>query len=470
MKIVYIIIVSLLIVIQSGCRKLIKIEPPSNLLTTKAVFETPEQAKSALAAIYYRMVNGSSAFSSGQLTLYAGLSADEFLLFDPNNQVYGEFYRNDILPNNNSLRNIFWAYTYQLIFQTNAVLENVPKANFSDSIKNEMLGESSFLRAFCYFYLVNMFGPVPIISTTNWQKTNLLSRNSEMEVYNFIEADLANARERLSKRFSALGGERTIPNYYAAAALLARVYMFQKKWEEAGRLSSEVISATNSFSLVTVDKIYSPNNNEAIWQLKQQNTQSNLFSSPEGRIFIPRLKNSAIIPVVYLYSEFLDSFEMGDRRKVAWVDSTRLTTNKLTYYYPYKYKIGNGQTGSNYAEYHTVLRLSEQFLIRAESRMNQGKLREAIDDLNVVRLRAGLTNLDYSSDMENVKAKLIKERSIEMFAEWGCRWFDLKRWGLTDKALSRIQNKNWKETDGLYPIPVSEIATNPNLTQNPGYE
>lgn len=470
MKQRYLIQIITMLVLTVGCTKLIRIDPPSNVLTTGEVFENPGQAQSAISGIYYRMVNDASAFSSGRITLYAGLSADEFILFDPNNPVYSQFYRNQLLSNNASVGNIFWAYSYRLIFQTNAIIENVEKSNFDDVIKNEMLGQAHFLRAFCNFYLVNLFGGVPIIRTTNWQKTNLVTRKSINEVYSSIIEDLNIARQMLQKQFLGTAGERIVPNYYAATALLARVSLYRTNWEEAEKLSTEIISASDLFSLVSADKIFTPSNREAIWQLKQQNLQTNLFASPEGILFIPRIKNSNISPTVYLYQTFMDQFQLGDERKGVWIDSTVLTTTKLAYYYPFKYKVGNGQTGSAFTEYHTVMRLAEQYLVRAEARLNMMQTDAAIDDLNIIRLRAGLGKLDYTSNIEEIRAELIKERRIELFAEWGHRWFDLKRWGMTDSILLPLKKETWDPTDTLYPVPVSEIKINPNLTQNPGYQ
>lgn len=469
MKYIYTILLVTLMGALPGCSKMIKIDPPSNVLTTSEVFETPGQAQSALAGIYYRMVNDASTFSAGRITLFAGLSADEFILFDPNNQLYSQFYNNELISSNGSVGTVFWRYTYRLIFEANSIIENVEKANFRDSIKAELVGQAYFLRAFCNFYLVNLFGDVPNIRTTNWQKTNLAERNTVDEMYTAIIEDLQQARLKLQKRFLATSGERIIPNYYAATALLARVYLYRKNWKEAELLSGEIIDATDLFSLVDVDKIYTPNNSEAILQLKQQNLQTNLFASPEGVLFIPRTKNSNLAPVVYLYPDFLNAIDLKDRRKTAWIDSTKLTTTKLVYYYPFKYKVGNGQTGSGYTEYHTVMRLSEQYLIRSEAMLNMMQLDAAIDNLNVIRQRAGLLKLDYTSDVKEIKTELMAERRIELFAEWGNRWFDLKRWGIAGEVLSGLKKNTWNDTDTLYPIPLSEIATNPNLTQNEGY-
>jgi hypothetical protein len=170
-----------------------------------------------------------------------------------------------------------------------------------------------------------------------------------------------------------------------------------------------------------------------------------------------------------LSSSLLGSFEQGDKRFTSWVDSTNYSG--IVYYSPYKYKIGSAQAspGGDYLEYYMVLRLAEQFLIRSEARVNLNNLTEAISDLNKIRQRAGLNLLPNTLAKQEVLDAIEKERRIELFAEWGHRWLDLKRWGKADAVLGPVKGSNWQITDKLYPIPQSELIVNPNLMQNPGY-
>ncbi len=120
-----------------------------------------------------------------------------------------------------------------------------------------------------------------------------------------------------------------------------------------------------------------------------------------------------------------------------------------------------------------VLRLAEMFLIRAEAiaRGNQGNLSTAIDDLNAIRHRAGLEYLPNTLNKEQVIAAVEQERQVELFAEWGHRWLDLKRTNRASVVLKTIPVKQPWEGDYqlLYPIPVEEIRDDYFLTQNPGY-
>ena len=158
----------------------------------------------------------------------------------------------------------------------------------------------------------------------------------------------------------------------------------------------------------------------------------------------------------------VSAFEPGDSRRLRWLDSVTYLGTK--YYYPAKYR----NTAASVTEYYTVLRLAEVFLVRAEARAQQNKLPEAVADINTVRVRAGLAPLLTTIGLPQVTAAIEAERRFELFAEWGHRWFDLKRWNRASAVLSPLKS-GWTEPDGLYPIPQDEIINNSFLTQNPGY-
>jgi hypothetical protein len=178
-----------------------------------------------------------------------------------------------------------------------------------------------------------------------------------------------------------------------------------------------------------------------------------------GGEFIP----ASTTPNVVLYDTLANTFEAGDQRKVNWTKS--MVYGGKTYYYPYKYKIRSGTSGN---EYHVVLRLAELYLIRAEARANQNNLSGALDDINQVRQRAGLSALSASITQADLLNALEHERWVELFTEWADRWFNLKRTGKADAVLPLIKPQ-WKPTQKLYPIPMSQLQANVNLVNNPGY-
>jgi len=165
--------------------------------------------------------------------------------------------------------------------------------------------------------------------------------------------------------------------------------------------------------------------------------------------------------------------EPADKRKT-WVRT--VTVSGKQYNSPYKYKLN---TSAPREEYNMVLRLAEQYCIRAEARAMLDQLPDAVNDLNTIRKRAGLADLTNITTQTRAIAAVEQERRIELFAEWGHRWFDLKRWPASrpthpnekriDEVMNALRPATWKTTAVLWPIPSTEIIRNPSLTQNEGY-
>jgi starch-binding outer membrane protein, SusD/RagB family len=184
-----------------------------------------------------------------------------------------------------------------------------------------------------------------------------------------------------------------------------------------------------------------------------------LLSSPQGGC-------CALSP------QLLNSFEPGDMRRIDWVDS--FYTSTASYYYPFKYKVKGGTAITTVTEYEMVLRLAEQYLIRAEANAQQGNTGAALYDLNVIRKRANLQNYSGATDESSLLTAILHERQVELFTEWGHRWLDLIRTGNGNSVMSLVtpQKGGTWNSDGyqlLYPIPQSELSVDYNLSQNSGY-
>jgi ABC-type uncharacterized transport system YnjBCD substrate-binding protein len=135
------------------------------------------------------------------------------------------------------------------------------------------------------------------------------------------------------------------------------------------------------------------------------------------------------------------------------------------FYYPYKYK--NRSVATSTAEYLVLLRVSEQYLVRAEARAQQDNIAGSKADLNIIRNRAGLPNTT-ANDKSTLLAAVGQESRVELFCEWGHRFFDLKRNGQISQVMSPLKPA-WRNASALLPIPQYERLNNPNLSQNLGY-
>jgi len=452
-----------------SCKKLVQISPSPSMLTIAQVFGSDDEATSAIAGLYSKMINTSSIiFGNGAITIYTGLSADEFALFNQTSSDQVQFQKNNLISSNLIANGSIWAPGYLNVYQANAVIEGLEAStSVSDSVKKELIGEAKFVRAFCNFYLTNLFGSIPLVTTTNWNNTNLLSRSDTSQVYKQIISDLLDAQAALPGDYSVGGGYRVRPNKWAATALLARTYLYLKDWDDANTQASSIIGNTSLYSLVpSLAHVFDANSTEAIWQLMLNPAILPYNATPEGNQLLPRNRTSQ--PFVYLTKQLLNAFENGDNRKATWTDSTKYLG--VVYYYPNKYTIGPGTrvVNGSVSQYYMMMRLAEQYLIRAEAEAQKGDIPDAESDLNTIRVRAGLAPVTRIAQTDLLDS-IAQERKVEFFSEWGHRWLDLKRTGMTSEVLSINKMDTVTNNDRLYPIPLSEIQKDPNLTQNNGY-
>jgi len=416
------------------------------------------------------------------MSLNAGLLSDELKYFSAGT-TQAEYYTNSLIASDNSTLTFLWLNAYNYLYQANAILANLQNNNALDKpVIKQLTGEAEFIRAFWLFYLTNCYGGIPMTVSTDYIINTSLTRTSQKDVYQQIITDLLDAQSKLNANFVnatdtvVTTTDRGRPTSWAATALLARTYLYNKDYPNAIIQASAVINQTSLFGLVTpLSNVFKANSGEAIWQLDIPLPTST--NTPDGNGFILQLtpvNNASTTNCSALSSELLGAFEPGDKRDSSWVNV--FSAGGVNYYYPFKYQV---YTGTAVTEDVMVLRLAEQYLIRAEAYAQQGKLSEAIADLNVIRIRAGLplSTLTSSSSQTDVLSAVLHERQVELFAEWGHRWFDLVRTNAVDTVLGApgnvCQSKGgfWAP-DGhqkLFPIPANEIFSDANLLQNEGY-
>jgi hypothetical protein len=454
----------LCIVILGSCDKITDVGGPATSITNGNVFQNDVTATSAVTGIYAKAMLPTISFLNGGVTIYTGLSADEFVSNGTNSTVL-EFMSNSLQSSNQVVRLNLWTPAYTLIYQANACIEGLNGSNsLSASTKKQLLGESYFIRAFIYFNLINLFGDVPLIVETNYEVNALLPRTNSTLVKGQIKQDLITAIGLLSSDYPT--ENRVRPNKWTALSLLARLNLYNENWADAENEASQVISS-GIYSLErSLQNVFLYNSKESIFQLMPVIKG---YNTTEGNQLIPGT-TAAAIPLCSLSPYLLNVFEPGDKRDSFWVG--RKPVDGIVYTYAYKYQQkANFTTSFVLMEYYTVLRLAEQYLIRAEARANQQNLNGAMEDIDTIRSRAGLPLLSITNPYigkEDLLIAIQKERQIELFAEWGNRWFDLKRTKQADVVLKNRKSA-WNSTDTLYPIPSTERIQNPNLTQNDGY-
>lgn len=464
----------------ASCKKLVEVGGPETSVNSGNIFNNDATAIGAATSLYLGMS------ASGVLTdisIKAGLSADELIYYpQARDPALAAYYQNN-LTSSNPDRASYWYVIYSNIYQINAAIEGLSSSKgLTPVVKERLIGEMKFMRAFFYFYLVNFFGDAPLVLSTDYTVNALITKSSASMIYDQIVKDLKEAQVLLSPHYMNAdlitaypngAEERVRPNKWAATALLARVYLFTDHWSDAEIQSSLIIENDTEYKLESLDQAFLKNNMESIWQLQPTNIG---YNTKDGNLFVLPPTGPSVFNPVYLSDEVLKVFENTDKRKAHWIGLVNV--DGIVYHFPFKYKLKQSNDASTPVnEYTTVFRLAEQYLIRAEARGRQGNLPGSIADLDKIRGRAGLELIgqikpDISKD--DLLTLILKERQRELFTEWGHRWLDLKRLEKVDEVMKVITLKKgnaagWKSYQQYYPIPLTELKANPNLTQISGY-
>lgn len=456
------ILVLALFLVGFSCEDFVQVPLPDSRISSGAVFQNDETAMAAANGIYRTLLqnHGLLGGTLGNVTFLTAMSSDELINYyaaDPR-----EEFANNTLTVNNSYINNMWAAAYKAIYETNAVIEGVEASTMlSPSVSQRIKGEALFIRALCHFYLVNLFGDIPLATTSDYRVTAKLTRTSQGDVYQQIITDLENAQILLPAQYYL--NQRTRPNKQVATALLARVHLYRINYEQAEQYATILIDDA-AYALEVPENTFLTTSTEAIWQLSQ--VIPNNF--PTADAFIFKIQNNFFQNS--LTTTVIESFEESDLRNSAWTG--QWINNEITYSYAHKYKERVAANNRDFKEYLVVLRLAEQYLIRAEARAHRGNLLGAVADLDKIRARAGLplvTDTNPTITKDQLLEKIMHERQIEFFCEMGHRWLDLKRTEKVDQVLAPVKS-NWSLHDALYPIPEMEMLSNPFLKpQNPGY-
>lgn len=481
-------IVTAISMLASSCKNWLEVPTPATSINAGNVFSSDGSAISAVTLIYAQMSSNTLSNYPSNVSnsaLGTGLRGDELVYHFKGVGALEQHYTNMLIsdPTTTGATYMPWVNTYNLIFSANAAIESLGVENkLTEKVRLQLLGESHFQRAYLYFYLVNLYGAVPLVLSTDPKVNETLPRTDEATVYAQIVTDLNEAVNLLGEEYAdkdllGVTNERVRPNRWAALALLARTYLYKKEYALAEQAAEKVLSQTGRFSLLAPDQVFLANSKETIWALQPvRKIGSQFVNAGESVIF--DLTSSGAVPRgfgslhhSYLSDMVYSQFETDDVRKTAWVGIYHETVTGKSYPFAAKYKT---VTSATIREYSVVIRLAELYLIRSEARLKQNNVSGAREDLNAIRRRAGLGNIT-SDDQTVVMQALIRERKSELFTEGCHRWFDMIRLGIIDEVMTPLTPvksdslATWDPDQKLLPVPENELRRNPNLIQNPGY-
>lgn len=432
---------------------------------------------------------------SGNLTLLPDLQTDLVYGINGNTNIYGDIWRwKDILATNTDIEAVYGSL-YEVINRCNFLLDrvdNVRKNTTDDTALDKLdqcCGEAYFARALAYSELIKLFckayesdedatNQLGVILSQHYRGDEEMKRSSLKDSYQFVLDDLDRAADllELEEDFSGVLYDTPYFNEYTVYALRARVALYMKKWDEAIKYSTKVIesgyytlsSCTQQISSgISYYKYMWTNDHstEAIWKV---GFTINSYGGRLGTIFA-NYDYTTLRPDYVPAKWAINLYDANDLRASTFFQSfTTGYSHGLTW--PLLIKYFGNEEFTNYKILHVtmpkVLRLSEQYLIRAEAYVQSGKTAEAGKDITAIRAARYATygGSTPMGDKENAMKVIEEERVKELYME-GFRLQDLKRWHkgfkreLQDQSLSNGSSLKVEADDPMFvwPIPQHEL-------------
>ncbi len=370
-----------------------------------------------------------------------------------------------------------WTRFYKTIGRASISIENSESTKTVDeATKTRYIGEAKFLRALSYFYLVRMFGDVTIQDIKDEASNSV--RKPKAEVYAYIEADLLDAIAKLPQKNEYQAKDLGRATKGAAQSLLAKVYLYQGKNQQAYDMATTVVNS----GLYDLETDYA-----TTWRVETENGKESIFEI--------QARGAAVAHGVQQYSEtqgargtsgwgwgfntpsqnLLDAFNAeGDairrdatiifRGETMYDGRVVSTAVENPMYNEKAYSSANAGSGDGDKNIR-VIRFSEVLLIQAEAANEIGQ--NALTPLNKVRARVKLAPVSGLSK-DQLRLKIWNERRLELAFEHD-RWFDLVRTGQA-KNMMALNGKTFVTgKHELFPIPNAQLIQTPSMTQNPGW-
>lgn len=238
-------IIAATLFVLSGCSDFLDEKPQGNTGTTENFYKNKEDIEYALTAAYANLQNGSMYKEA--MVLMTDVRSDDLGSFANTGGNAGREYSIKIFTaqsDNQIFRNV-WQKTYETIYRCNNVVAHIDVVNDS-KLKLQYEAEARFIRALCYFNIIRFWGDAPLIlQPMTASEVAQCERNKVTDIYTAIETDLLFASDinNLSKKFSgkSLGRASSL----AAKALLGKVYLQEKKWQDAKKVLGELINTDN---------------------------------------------------------------------------------------------------------------------------------------------------------------------------------------------------------------------------------
>ena len=480
-------------------------EEPVGLLAPEGFFKSPKDIQTAVNAVYGHMTH--EDFWGRKMSLTLMLRGDMVDIGDPTTATRRIEHNEFNVPTDNGMISGYWNRVYQIIAAANQAIAGAEQVSAADDIKNPVVAQAYFVRAFAYFHLVRQFGDIPYIDApiTDAAAAASISKTAAADVYANIIADLQFAKTWLPNTQAS----RTIPAKSAAHSYLALVHLtmgnYQKAYDEAkGVIDNESVyqlgleaDYQDLFDATKID-----GSNEPIFALDFNGFRSG-DSGQDYQAALTGIRAdeqygigggwSVAVPSLAVFNTWDDQ----DYRKSVSLDVSGVFKGNVEPYTVFKnfhsravnrphiakYTRHTGITANNNGRAsqhnHAMMRYAEVLLIAAEAlnEVSPGSA-EAHSYVNRVRNRArngGAFPADVSGlSQSDFRTLVLEDRKWELAFEFK-RWYDIVRRKMGSEVFSATGLEGAKPNfdpnqDYLLPLPADELARNPNLLpNNPGY-
>ena len=480
------------LLLMTACKKEFLDRNPKGQLTFDTFFETERHAIEATNAVY-------SFFRAWEMCAFPWIGITDIISDDadkgstPNDALYMLEIDDFIFDPTNRLFNQSWSGQYQTISRANLAIENIPNIEMDTKLRDRLVGESRFLRAYCYFRLVQWYGDVPIITRPlGGDEYFTQERKPVSEVYDLIEQDLLAAIPALLEKSEYAQTDLGRATKGAAKGILAKLYMLKKDYPSAENYCLEIINS-NEYSLLNryADNFLPVGENaeESIFEIGAVALQAAAagpgatpYNMIQGVRGIPNLGWGFNRPS----DDLIAAYEVGDPRRQATIifvgevlpdgativqDNPDIVNERFNQKAWVPDHLGLQDNGPGNIR---LMRYSDVLLLAAEALNENGKSAEALIYLEMIRGRARGTNNFIippvtTTDQSELREIIYHERRVELAMEQH-RWFDLLRWGRAAEVMQAAGKDFVAGTHELLPLPQTEIdLSGGRLQQNPGY-
>ncbi len=490
-------------------------EEPRDIIAPENFFASEADARQAVIGIYAILKNN-SIYGQAGLDHFYDNGAD---IIEPNRvagfvQPIGNYTLDEAEADRSEQKmsvSDTWKDLYKIVLNANIIIDQVEG---NDAIQPEMqidiVAETTFMRSLAYWHITNLWGDAPYYTEPlGIDEIKVLGRVGKETILSGILTDLQFAQDNLPGLGEIPDAQRGRASKWAAAMVMAKIYMEQKNWQAGFNKCLEIIDQSGHALLPNYADVFDPANEynaEVIWSLDFAKDIRGQFEEGVPRIegngnwrpslFNPRLRDepantderTALSDALTARGEafngtglqiaskdFAEKFPINDLRRPSNILDNYLGFDLA---FPYIQKFMNLNLDLsprfNHSDNRLVFRLADVYLMAAECENEINGPANAYQYIHPVRQRAYATQAEWDLtglNQQGFREAIYDERKWELAGE-AFRRYDLIRWGILLDVVQNLEYRFWKPNENirpwhvLLPIPLQELQINPNLLES----